>query len=309
MQMKRELCLNVEALEAKALLSQIGVGVRLIRPHFADVTGPVGLRARSDLSVSLSTNQASYSVGQNVLMTMTATNDSHRNVTLYVGPSLDGFSVSHNGQVIWQSNSGEEPLYLVRRILHPGQSLTLTANWTATTTGTFMVRNQMFPRGPAAEFSVTTSPTSPGAAVPVAVVASPAAPVPVGSAPVAPVKAAPVKPAGTSELAISLTTNQTTYSLGQIVQMTLTATNDTKHNVTVPVGPSVDGFSITQNGQIIWQSNSGMQPDYVRDEVLAPGQSITLSANWTATVTGTLVVQNQMAPRGPVDTINVEASA
>jgi hypothetical protein len=131
----------------------------------------------------------------------------------------------------------------------------------------------------------------------------------VAVAPVAPVTPAPVSPGATSGVAISLTTNQSTYLLGQTVQMTLTETNDTKHDVTVRVGPSVDGFSITQNGQIVWQSNSGMQPDNIRLEVLAPGQSLTVTASWTATVTGTLVAQNQMAPQGPVATFSVEASS
>ena len=117
-----------------------------------------------------------------------------------------------------------------------------TANWTATSTGMFVVHNQMAPQGPVATFSVVAN-----------------QPVPPVSPPVNPPYVSP--PVG-SELAISLTTNQTSYTVGQTVQMTLTATNDTNHNVTVWVGPNTQVFSITQNGQVIWRSNSGFQPLY-----------------------------------------------
>src|SRR6476661_3320973 len=52
-----------------------------------------------------------------------------------------------------------------------------------------------------------------------------------------------------SELAFSLTTNQSIYTVGQSVQMSLIATNVTRHNVAVWVGPNAEAFSITQNGQ------------------------------------------------------------
>jgi hypothetical protein len=74
-QTKREMCPSVEALEAKALLSQVGVGMGAMRHQIADLTKHMGLRAHSGLANSLTTNQASYPVGQNVQMTLTASND------------------------------------------------------------------------------------------------------------------------------------------------------------------------------------------------------------------------------------------
>ena len=238
-------------------------------------------RLGSDLTISLTTNQSIYSIGQNVQMSLIATNNTRHNVAVWVGPNSNVFSITQNGQIIWKSNSGHQPLRpTVRRVLHPGQSLTLTANWTATTTGTFVVHNQMAPQGPVATFSVEASqPTQ------------------------------PVNPPVGSDLAVSLTTDRSSYPVGKVVQMTLTATNDTDHNVTVWVGPNTNVFTITQNGQIIWRSNSGPQPLFPTVlEVLVPGQSLTLRANWTATSSGTFVVSNELAPQGPVATFSVTAS-
>ena len=95
-------------------------------------------------------------------MILTATNDSNSNVMIWVGPKLNVFSITQNGQTIWRSNSGPQPLIpTVGRVLHPGQSLALMAHWTANATGTFLVHNQLAPQGPTATFSVAAiQPTS-----------------------------------------------------------------------------------------------------------------------------------------------------
>jgi hypothetical protein len=106
----------------------------------------------------------------------------------------------------------------------------------------------------------------------------------------------PIEPGNpASPLAVSLTTNRTNYTPGQVVHMTLTETNDTGHTVFVNYGPSIDGFYITQAGRTIWRSNAGVNPFFIVHRMLLPGQSLTLSANWTATAApGTYVVHNQM---------------
>ena len=291
--MKRQMLPRVEALETKALLSHLGVGTAARNHHIAQVVKHTSQRVLSELTISLTTNQSSYTVGQNVQMSLTATNDTRHNVTVWVGPKTNAFSITQNGQTIWRSDSGPQPLSpTVRRVLHPGQTLTLTANWTATSAGTFVVHNQMVPRGPVATFSVMAI-----------------QPIPPVSPPTIPPANPPVSPPVGSELAISLTTNQSSYTVGQIVQMTLTATDDTDGDVTVWVGPNTNVFSITQNGQTIWKSNSAPQPlNPTVAEVLSPGQSLTLTANWTAMVTGAFVVHNQIAPQGPVATFSVAAS-
>jgi hypothetical protein len=315
--MKRQSFPCVEVLEAKALLSHFGIAMARPQHHAAQVAKSESPSARADLAISLTTNQSIYDVGQHVQMTLTATNDTKHNVTAGVGPHRTVFSISQNGQVIWRSSSKAQPIE--RGALRPGESFTVTANWTANGTGNFVVSNKMAPLGSMATFSVTASGP---VAVPVAPVDPPVAPVhppvapvdppvaPVGP-PVAPVHRPvtpvhpPVVPPGGSALAISLTTNQSTYAVGQNVQMTLTETNDTNHDVTVAVGPSIDGFFITQNGETIWQSNSGMTPMYIEQRVIDPGQSLVLTASWTASATGTFVVYNQMAPQGPFATFNV----
>ena len=214
-------------------------------------------------------------------MSLIATNVTRHNLAVWVGPNAEAFSIAKNGQIIWRSILGRQAFQPTgRRVLHPGQSLTVTTGWTATTTGRFVVHNRMAPRGLVAKFDVAaTQPTL------------------------------PVSPPVASELSISLTTDHSSYTVGESVQMILTATNDSNDNETVWVGPDTNVFSITQNGQTIWRSNSGLQPlSTPVGVVLVPGQSLTLRANWTATSTGTFVVSNELAPQGPEATFSVVAS-
>ena len=60
-----------------------------------------------------------------------------------------------------------------------------------------------------------------------------------------------------SGLTYSLTTDQSTYSAGQPIQMTLTATNTSDAPVNFDDDPSYDGFIVSQNGQTVWQSSTG----------------------------------------------------
>jgi hypothetical protein len=278
--MKRLLFPKIETLESRALLSHVAAGAAARHHQIADVATAAIASVPSNLSISLTTSQSSYTVGQQVQMTLTATNKTHHNVTVSVGPSIDFFSISENGQTIWRSNSGAQPHFVARRVVHPGQSFTLTANWTATTTGAFVVHNQLAPKGPVATFSVTAN-----------------APAPVST------------PGATPVLDVSLTTNQSTYAVGQTVQMTMTATNDTGKPQTVWVGPNTNVFSITQNGKVVWQSDSGPQPLIATvARVLNPGQSLTLTASWTASATGTFTVSNNIVAAGPTATFNVVAN-
>jgi uncharacterized protein YpmB len=282
--MNRKIFPRVEALEDKTLLSHLAGAVALHHHHEAAVRY-TSARVASELTIRLTTDQSSYTVGQNVQMSLTATNHTRHNLTVWVGPNANAFWISQNGQVIWQSDSGPGSLRpSVRRVIHPGQSLTFTASWTATEAGTFVVHNQLAPRGPVATFSVAANPPVP-------------APVP------------PVSPPVGFALDVKLTTNQSSYSVGQVVQMTMTATNDTDHGVTVWVGSNTNVFTITQNGQVVWRSNSGPQPlEPTVAQVLAPGQSLTLTASWTSNLTGTFVVSNTIAPQGPMATFSVTAS-
>jgi len=118
-----------------------------------------------------------------------------------------------------------------------------------------------------------------------------------------------------SSLSYSLTTDQSTYQVGQPVQMTFTETNTGTRPVTIAVGPSNTGFDVTQNGTLVWVSNPGIQPQFLRAVTLLPGQSETLSATWdgipdvgtnSTYVTGTFAVTNQQAPGGASATFAIQ---
>jgi hypothetical protein len=114
-------------------------------------------------------------------------------------------------------------------------------------------------------------------------------------------------------LAVSLTTDHSVYQRGQPVNITLTATNISSHDVSVVSGPSINGFSITHNGALVWISNNGLVSHLIGLETLKPGQSITLKATWDGrsnvgpptTPTGVFVVDNALIPNGPTATFTI----
>ena len=109
-------------------------------------------------------------------------------------------------------------------------------------------------------------------------------------------------------LKIVLTTDQKVYHKGQPVVMTLTETNTSNQTVTVALGPSTDGFYVTQNGVDVWASNTGPQPLYLLVKTIKPGATLTLSATWNghtnigppSSPTGTFVVHSQIPGAAPV---------
>jgi hypothetical protein len=159
--------LEVERLEAKRLLASGSVGLALpINPGPPQMIGPVspgggtggiatlptskpsqttltnGFVRLDGLTERLTTDRAFYHAGQTVRMTLTETNITTHPVAVSVGPSIDGFSITHNGAVVYRSNGGMQPMFIMLRTLQPGQSLTLTATWKAVGSGTFVVHNQ-----------------------------------------------------------------------------------------------------------------------------------------------------------------------
>ena len=112
---------------------------------------------------------------------------------------------------------------------------------------------------------------------------------------------------------VVLATDHQVYRRGQPVVMTLTETNTSNHTVNVALGPSTDGFSVTQNGREVWASNTGPQPLFIVLKTLQPGESFTLSATWNghsnlgpaSTPPGALAVHSQVAGAAPV-TIQIQ---
>src|SRR5690348_10939965 len=107
---------------------------------------------------------------------------------------------------------------------------------------------------------------------------------------------------------VRLTTDHAVYHRGQPVVMTLRETNVTNHAIAVGIGPSIDGFFITQRGKVAWRSNPGIQPLFVRLEVIPPHQSLTLTATWDGPSnegppshpTGLLTVHSEIPGARPV---------
>ena len=123
----------------------------------------------------------------------------------------------------------------------------------------------------------------------------------------------PIVAPGNEGVKVVLTSDHLVYHRGQPVVMTLTETNTSNQTVTVPLGPSTDGFYVTQNGREVWASNTGPQPLFILARTLKPGESFTVSATWNghsnigpaSNPTGVLVVHSQIAGAAPI-TIRVQ---
>jgi hypothetical protein len=189
--MRHQLRPKFDGLEDKTLLSSFAAGVSVhANAHLAEVRRDVEAPA---ISASLTTSQTTLNPGQVVQFRLALTNTSNHTVTIGLGPSVDGFYATHNGKVVWRSNNGLEPEFIVRRTLRPGQTITLSADWTvpASMTGTFVVHNQLFPTGPTATITVTTTPVHPAPVHPAPVSPTPVSPSPGRPSPVSPTPVLP----------------------------------------------------------------------------------------------------------------------
>jgi hypothetical protein len=152
---------SVDELENLTLMSHMAASLVAHDLHYRELLHDVQrVQGMSGMTVALTTNQGTYNLGQVVKMTMTMTNISNHNETVVIGPSTGVFVITHNQRVIWRSNEGVVPQIIVKRILKPEQSITLTAHWTATATGGFVVHDALVPAGPVATFQVTPTPGS-----------------------------------------------------------------------------------------------------------------------------------------------------
>jgi Intracellular proteinase inhibitor len=237
----------------------------MIRRTRLDLEPLEGRSLLSGLAYSLTTNQASYQPGQPVEMTFRETNVSSQPVTVQDGPSIDGFTVSRDGAVVWRSNAGINPLFIRLETLQPGQSLTLAATWdgiptggSAPISGTFVISNQL---GPQAATTVTIS----GSTAP--------SPAPKGQAPPTPDPPG-VNPPATSSLALSVKTDHPTYRSGHPVRIMMTLHNVGHSPVELAPNSDADGFTVLRGSTEIWH---WARPVTRR---LKPGHSLKLTAVW-----------------------------
>ncbi len=160
---KRKRRLQFEVMESRVVLSTGPAGAPLASTAWVgDTLAPPPPQPHGVLAVSLTTDHSSYNLGQPVNITLTETNISSHDVTVEFGPSIDGFSITQNGDTVWTSNNGPIPMYILMETLKPGQSFTLKATWDGIqnespptqTTGVFVVHNALIPNGPTTEFTI-----------------------------------------------------------------------------------------------------------------------------------------------------------
>ncbi len=147
---------DVERLESVMLLSSVAptpTPLPILPPATTITTAP---------QITITTNHATYTVGAKIVLTEKLTNTSSHVEEIAIGPPNDGFVVAQHGKVVWRSNNGVIPQFLLLVMLKPGQSHTITATWDGhpsnpnafsdgeltneSPTGTFVVDNQLDPK-------------------------------------------------------------------------------------------------------------------------------------------------------------------
>ncbi len=116
-----------------------------------------------------------------------------------------------------------------------------------------------------------------------------------------------------SGLTYNITSDQSSYQVGQPIQLTFTETNTSTQPVTVGLGAVTTGFDVVQNGVEVWASHAGIQPQSIALEILQPGQAVTLHATWSgipnqvppSILTGNFTVTNQQASTSASATFNI----
>ena len=266
---KTKTTLTVESLEGKALLS--------------------------GLVSSLTTDHSVYQAGQPIQITFTETNLTRQPIQLAVGPSTDGFAVSQHGKVIWMSNAGPIPMFIVLETLQPGQSFRLSATWngmpntggastSGVDTGTFVVFNQLDPTGARATFQIVPSTPQP---TPPPVQPTPAPnPIPPTPAPnpiPAPPMPEPTPPAPTPSpiappVSITLTTDHPTYRRGHPIRIRVILTNVGESAVSLTPDPLAQGLTVSQGSRVLWRPKP--RAHNLSVQALQPGQSAALTTVW-----------------------------
>ena len=116
-------------------------------------------------------------------------------------------------------------------------------------------------------------------------------------------------------ISYSVTTDQTTYQVGQPIQMTFTETNIGDQPDTVDVIPTdFEAFPLPFIAPL-WQSDPDNQGAAPTSQTLQPGQSLTQTATWDGSTTafsgsatnlyGTYAVTNLNAPQGMNAVFNI----
>jgi hypothetical protein len=243
---------SVERLESMTLLSGF-------------VPYPGG-SSSSALSVSLTTDQPVYTVGQPVHMTLTETNTSNQDVHLADGPSTDGFYITQNGTTIWESNAGIQPfvsnagiqpMFVRLVILHPGQSFTRSATWDGHPVDA--MGNEQTGVSPTGTFEVLSEANA--------------------SVPPATIVVQPVTVPAAHPLVVKVATNRSTYTPGQPMLITITETNAGTTPVSVLTGARILNGSVTGPDGTVWVYRD-LRMIATGRGVLRPGQTRAFTMLW-----------------------------
>jgi hypothetical protein len=211
-------------------------------------------------------------------MTLTETNASDQPLTIDANPYQ--FSVTRqDGTFIWDYVIGSGVPVGVQQsmTLQPGQSYSYTLTWDTT-------QSYGMPR-PTGTLIISNDQAPPQTTASIQIV---------------------------DTLSYSLTTDKSSYLLGQPVQMTLTETNTSDQPVSVDANPYQ--FHVTQNGTWVWSFMlaSGINFGVHQTVTLQPGQSYSYTLTWDTTQsigsaipTGTFVVSNSAAPTQATATFQI----
>jgi hypothetical protein len=240
----------------------------------------------SSLAYSLTTDKSVYQAGDPVQIRFTETNHGSRPITVLLAPA--DFKITEGNTTVWESNPDSLSQTPTSVTLQPGQSVSQAATWRATQSfmGTEINLWGSFVASNSNAFKVTA--------------------------------AFQIK----DPLVTSLSTNQTTYRVGQPVQITSHTINTSDHPVTfvttqIPGG----GFAIAQNGSKIWSSGPAddvLDSVAIETQTIQPGEATKYTATWdglpassgstASTATGSFTASLAGESAGPTATFQITSS-
>ncbi|MHB8758165.1 MAG: BsuPI-related putative proteinase inhibitor [Bacillota bacterium] len=82
------------------------------------------------LTVSLATDKTSYAPTDKVAITMTVTNTTDADITIWQGAQAYDFTIKKNGQDLWNWSANRVfPMYIAKKVIAAHQTLTYTEEW------------------------------------------------------------------------------------------------------------------------------------------------------------------------------------
>ncbi|HKI19892.1 MAG TPA: hypothetical protein VKA15_18530, partial [Isosphaeraceae bacterium] len=226
-------------------------------PTAASATFQIQPQSGGNLAASVTTDKSVYVVGEPVQMTFTETNRGSEPIKVIAGNG--SFDVTQKGTLVWLSNPGSvvPAKSFTWQTLAPGQALTGAATWNELSayypsgppTGTFKLTDDLVP-GASTTFQMMESNSNPGQS----------------------------QPPAASPISATLTTDRSTYRLGERVLITLTLTNTSDGSVTITPSATADGFSASRGDVTVWRKPKVMRT--AASLSIAPGESVTLTTTW-----------------------------